>query len=131
MPWVTKYCSRAMWEDLEVGYRLSLSGMRIYYHQAARTYHRHATTMATFLHRQYMVGRNCSIFLSQQPELTDCFTPQVSPLLPAFLKKLAMLVFLPPSRWLDALKIRLPRRLYYFFIGELYLSGFQDAARDR
>ena len=121
---------RAMWEDLELGYRLSLSGMRIYYHQAARTYHRHATTMATFLHRQYMVGRNCSIFLSQQPELTDCFTPQVSPLLPAFLKKLAMLVLLPLSRWLDALKIRLPRRLYYFFIGELYLSGFQDATRD-
>jgi len=116
------------WEDLEVGYRLSLSGMRIYYHQAARTHHRHATTMATFLHRQYIVGRTCSIFLSQQPELTDCFTPQASPLLPTFLKKLALLVLLPPASRLDSLKIRLPRRLYYFFIGELYLRGFQDTA---
>lgn len=121
----------AMWEDLEAGYRLSLSGMRIYYLKEARTYHRHDTTISTFLNRQYKVGQTSLLFLSQQPELTDCFTPQESPLLPGFLKKFAMLVLLPLASQLDRINIRLPKRFYYFFIGEFYMRGFQDAARVR
>jgi len=46
----------AMWEDVELGYRLSLAGMILHYRQELLVYHEHALTVASFLERQRKVG---------------------------------------------------------------------------
>jgi len=46
----------AMWEDVELGYRLSLAGMVLHYRQELLVYHEHSLSVVSFLERQRMNG---------------------------------------------------------------------------
>lgn len=68
------------WEDVELGYRLSLQGVRIVYEKGARAGHFHQTTVKTFYRRQLQVGRTHHDLLAIHPELaTDHHMPLERP----------------------------------------------------
>lgn len=57
----------AAYEDVELGYRLHLRGMRLHYLKDAVGYHHHALDPRSFLQRQYKVGRMLTVLALQQP----------------------------------------------------------------
>lgn len=57
------------WEDIEIGWRLSLRGLRIVHHAAARVRHRHPMTLRGFLDRQRQVGGSIDTLYQLCPEL--------------------------------------------------------------
>ncbi len=59
------------WEDVELGYRLSLRGVRIVYEETARAGHFHPTNVRTFYRRQLQVGRAHHDLLAIHPELKN------------------------------------------------------------
>lgn len=68
------------WEDVELGYRLSLRGVRIVYEKTARAGHFHPTTVRSFFRRQLQVGRTHPDLLAIHPELaTDRHMPPGRP----------------------------------------------------
>lgn len=68
------------WEDVELGYRLSIRGVRIVYEETARAGHFHPTTVRTFYRRQLQVGRAHNDLLAIHPELvTDRHMPPQRP----------------------------------------------------
>ena len=56
------------WEDIELGYRLQLRGMRLYYWPEACVEHLHPMTDADLEERQYSSGKNAALFLRKHPE---------------------------------------------------------------
>ena len=58
------------WEDVELGYRLSLRGVRIVYDEEAKAGHFHTTTVRSFYRRQLQVGQTHLDLLAIHPELT-------------------------------------------------------------
>lgn len=72
----------AMWEDTELGYRLSKRGLKIIYNKDAVVYHHHATNINNFLIRQYNAGRYAVLFMSKHQELGNFLSPHLlNPLL--------------------------------------------------
>ncbi len=65
------------WEDIELGYRLSLSGLKLVYHPAAAAEHLHPMTLADLFARQRLVGRGLCTLRKLHPELAG--TPLLSP----------------------------------------------------
>ncbi|MEN8164679.1 MAG: glycosyltransferase, partial [Acidobacteriota bacterium] len=59
------------WEDVELGYRLSLRGLRIVYEETARAGHFHPTSVRSFFRRQLQVGRVHHDLLAIHPELEN------------------------------------------------------------
>ncbi|HEX9732995.1 MAG TPA: glycosyltransferase family 2 protein [Thermoanaerobaculia bacterium] len=57
------------WEDVELGYRLSRRGLKLYYHPAAAAEHLHPMTLADLFARQRLVGRGLDELLRLHPEL--------------------------------------------------------------
>ncbi|MEO8274722.1 MAG: glycosyltransferase [Thermoanaerobaculia bacterium] len=57
------------WEDIELGYRLSLGGLKLFYHPAAQAEHLHPMTLTDLFERQRLVGRGLRILLRLHPEL--------------------------------------------------------------
>ena len=47
----------AMWEDVELGWRSNLLGMRLHYVPEAVVYHEHVMTLSDFARRQFKVGQ--------------------------------------------------------------------------
>jgi len=63
----------AAFEDVELGYRLHLQGMILYYLQDAVGLHLHPADPHSFLQRQYRVGRMLSVLAIQRPSyIPDC-----------------------------------------------------------
>ena len=62
-------------EDPELGYRLSLAGLRIFYCKAALGHHHHVVTLEQACRRAFMQGRNFVPFRSQvnQPEIAVAY----------------------------------------------------------
>jgi GT2 family glycosyltransferase len=71
----------AMWEDIELGYRLSKYGLRLMYDKNAIAHHYHPTDLQQFLKRQYNVGRYAVLFLSKHQEIGWSLPQVVNPLL--------------------------------------------------
>ncbi len=46
----------AMWEDIELGYRLQKAGLKLYYRKACTVYHEHQLSLKSFAERQRKVG---------------------------------------------------------------------------
>lgn len=74
------------WEDIDLGYRLCLEGLKIVYVPEARARHLHPTDIPSFLKRQYKVGFAVETLLKMHPELRNSrylptYTPQWSPIL--------------------------------------------------
>lgn len=57
------------WEDVELGYRLNLRGVRIIYEERARAGHHHETTISSFYRRMLQVGRTHPKLMELHPEL--------------------------------------------------------------
>lgn len=80
------------WEDIELGYRLSLAGLKLVYHPAAAAEHLHPMTLVDLFARQRLVGRGLCTLRKLHPELAR--TPLLSPA--------------EPPRWFDAGKHLVP-----------------------
>lgn len=61
----------AAMEDIELGYRLQRSGMRIVYEPSAVVAHSHQISVRSFLERQRRVGASAAVFAELQPQLAD------------------------------------------------------------
>lgn len=59
----------AAWEDIELAYRLSRSGMRLVYEPRARVEHDHPTDLDRFCSRQEKAGYSAVVFHRLHPEL--------------------------------------------------------------
>lgn len=57
------------WEDVELGYRLENTGMRLFYNSSAMASHDHPIDIPSFCKRQFKVGRASRVFLRKHPEL--------------------------------------------------------------
>jgi GT2 family glycosyltransferase len=112
------------WEDVELGYRLSLRGLRIVYRPAAAARHAHPMTMADFCRRQEHVGRTLDVLLELHPELADDDAmppPAPAPWFP--LARYPVRAALPAlSRW-DRLGLPLPRRVYRGVLLTAFFAG--------
>ncbi len=119
------------WEDAEVGYRLIARGVRIVYCKSACTRHRHPTTVATFMRRQFVVGRSCPTLLKLHPELSALYYYKKSALMMSFVGVGYFgRLFLPVVRLLDYCYIPQPRIVYLFFLGWYYVRGLRSAESD-
>jgi glycosyltransferase involved in cell wall biosynthesis len=69
------------WEDVELGYRLSLRGLRVVYHPEAAAEHLHPMTLAQLFARQRTVGRGIATLWRLHPELavSPFFSPREPP----------------------------------------------------
>ena len=61
----------AVWEDVEIGYRLWMAGVRIVYEPRARVFHHHRVTLEDYLKRQYRLGLMGSLLYRKHPELCE------------------------------------------------------------
>jgi GT2 family glycosyltransferase len=59
----------ALWEDIELGYRLARLGMRIVYAAGANAHHRHPTSFERFADRQERAGHAAVALSRKHPEL--------------------------------------------------------------
>lgn len=103
----------AAWEDAELGYRLSLRGVRIVLWTKARTRHLHPMDLAGFLRRQEKVGETLPLLLQRHPELAG--DPAIPPRRPPRLLRLLFPLAGPLSPLANALDhhgVRLPPRCY-------------------
>lgn len=61
----------AVWEDIELSYRLKKQGLQIIYNKNAIGYHHHNVSFASFRKRQERCGYAAHIFYNKHPELKD------------------------------------------------------------
>jgi GT2 family glycosyltransferase len=117
------------WEDIELGYRLSLRGLRLIYHAAARATHVHPIGVRQFYRRQEHVGRTIGVILGLHPELAD--NPAMPPLAPrpwhSWMRRAAP-ALVPLIERIDALGIRLPLSLYRNLLLTAFWTGRAEAA---
>ncbi|MFZ5787843.1 MAG: glycosyltransferase family 2 protein [Acidobacteriota bacterium] len=113
----------AAWEDCELGYRLSLRGVRIVLWATARARHFHPMTMAGFLRRQQRVGTAVHTLYRLHPELLD--DPVMpSPHPPRWfpLGRLVVPLLIPFVNALDSARVHLPAVLYRGLLSWAYHS---------
>jgi len=102
------------WEDVELGYRLSLRGVKIVYDEEARAGHYHETTVTSFYGRMLQVGRTLEKLLNLHPELLR--NPHMPPESPPSWYRLMEI----PGPWiagiagkLDRLGMRFPKKILH------------------
>lgn len=61
----------AVWEDIELAYRLKNNGLKIVYNKEAIGYHFHEISFSSFRKRQERCGYAAYIFYKKHPELKD------------------------------------------------------------
>lgn len=61
----------AVWEDIELSYRLKKRGLQIVYNKNAIGYHHHDISFASFRKRQERCGYAAHIFYNKHPELKE------------------------------------------------------------
>ena len=117
------------WEDIELGYRLSLRGLRLIYHAAARATHCHPTGIREFHRRQEHVGRTIGVILGLHPELAG--NPAMPPLEPRawyrWARRAAPALLPTLDRW-DRRGGRCPRWLYRNLLLCAFWTGRSEAA---
>jgi len=116
--------TRAAWEDAELGYRLSLRGLRIVYRATARTTHCHPMTMAGFLRRQRIVGAAVATLYRLHPELVGD-SRLLAPRPPRWFgaARLVLPLAVPLLSAWDGLGLALPARVYRGAIVTAYYTG--------
>jgi GT2 family glycosyltransferase len=63
--------TEAVWEDVDLGYRIWKSGVRIVYNPKAITYHYHTVNIEDYIRRQIRAGRAAAILYGKHPEMVD------------------------------------------------------------
>jgi glycosyltransferase involved in cell wall biosynthesis len=133
--WLIKYpfhtgFSAAMWEDTELGYRLSKAGLPIYYEPRARTLHQHPVTLPAFLDRMQTVGAHLHELIQLHPELDERFSyPKSAAARWIRITRATWKHLAPGIARLDRHHIRLPRLLYQAITAAAYFDGC-DATPD-
>ncbi len=61
----------AVFEDVELGYRIWKTGVRIIYNKHAATYHKHAIDLEDYIKRQIRSGKAAALLYKKHPELLD------------------------------------------------------------
>ncbi len=118
----------ASWEDVELGYRLSLLGLRIVYHRAATVHHFHPYDFAGFFRRQVQVGRTARVLLLRHPALADdpcLLPPRPSRWQPLTSRLVPPLV--PLLSWLDRHGVGIPRGILRRTLLVAYFMGKREA----
>jgi GT2 family glycosyltransferase len=116
----------AMWEDIELGYRLEQAGMRLMYNPRAVVYHHHSTTIPAFCQRQRFAGQSSRIFLRKHPELVRLLRSTHT------WRRIALLApavgcLIPIADCLDrALNVPLPSFFYQLMLQTAYAEGAAD-----
>lgn len=115
------------WEDVELGYRLSLAGLRIVYAASARAAHCHAMDFGGLYRRQIAVGRSLATLLDLHPEIEhdDVMPPARARLLIRMLARIAPAV-VPAVTVLDHIGVPVPRPL----VRGLLQAGFVVGRRE-
>jgi len=67
----------AVWEDIELGYRLSSYGSTVKYNKDALAYHHHPTNLRGFMERQVSSGRAAALLWSKHPSLHRICLPNL------------------------------------------------------
>jgi GT2 family glycosyltransferase len=118
----------AAWEDAELGYRLTRTGVRLYYLETARARHHHPMTMRSFLRRQRTVGYSIATLHRLHPELqSDPLMPPVQPPTWFGAARAYMPLVVPILSLADSAGFHLPRRLYERVVVWAYYSGTAEA----
>lgn len=60
----------AVWEDIELGYRMSRCGMKVIYDSKAIAYHDHEVTLDDFMRRTYLSGKYAYHVKTLHPEIS-------------------------------------------------------------
>lgn len=118
----------AAWEDAELGYRLSLRGVRIVLCTQARVHHHHPTSLASFLQRQRKVGQALPTLLRLHPELAG--DPALPPERPPWHWRVFWPfapLLAPVAGWLDRAQVPLPKKLYKGLLLWAFYRGWQQA----
>lgn len=68
----------AAYEDIELGYRLSIQGRRLIYNPDACVYHDHCYTPEMVIRRQEAAGASLAYLLAIHPELFRSYRPKIS-----------------------------------------------------
>ena len=120
---------QAAWEDIELGYRLSLRGLRIVYTRRAMTHHVHPMNVRDFLKRQRLVGEKSSTLFECHPSLrhTSTILPRTFPTeslarLEGWLRWLVPIVAL-----LDKARIPLPPVVYHALLISSFCQGIEQS----
>ena len=112
------------WEDVELGYRLSLRGLRIIYHRRASARHLHPMRMRDFYLRQQHVGRTLDVLLALHPELRSSESmPPIDGWQCSRWLRFVVPALMPVLDRADYAGIRLPDRLLRDVALAGYLSG--------
>ena len=115
------------WEDLELGYRLTLRGLRTIYNRRAAAEHLHEYSVRSFFQRQRKVGENVHKLLAKHPELAACkFMPDFKLPIWFLAGRFLFLPFIPILSVLDRSGIQLPRPLLRRILLLGFLIGEQD-----
>jgi len=117
------------WEDVELGWRLSLAGLRLVYEPGAEAGHLHPQGLADFARRQVQVGRALHSLLALHPELEgEPFMPPPAP--SRWTRRLGPLepVLVPLLDRLDRRGVRLPRALVDRLMMAAFFRGKRDGA---
>ncbi len=118
------------WEDVELGYRLSLAGLRIVYAASARAVHHHAMDFTSLYRRQIAVGRSLATLLDLHPEIAadDVMPPPRARLAIRMIGRVAPLI-VPPANLLDRIGVPVPRRLLRSLLEAGFVTGRRETGR--
>lgn len=115
------------WEDVELGYRLSMRGMRIVYAATARARHVHPMTLHDLYERQRKVGNAVHTLYALHPQI------QTNPAMPRlhharFFRRFEPFarLFLPVLNYIDKRGIRIPGYLINKFLEIGFSSGLME-----
>jgi hypothetical protein len=118
------------WEDIDLGYRLSLRGLRIIYHRGATARHLHPMSLAGLMRRQQQTGEIYHIILGLHPELAA--NPAMpAPDAPFWFPLFGYLLFwsIPLFDLLDRRGIALPNATYLALLQCAFYNGRRRHAR--
>ena len=116
------------WEDIELGYRLSLSGLRIVYEAGARVAHSHQTSVARFTRRHWKTGYSAVGLCRLHPELQPLALPDGRSFRNAqsgFPRYVRFLL----ARILEPFPISIPD-VWNLVLRDSYVSGVREALSD-
>jgi GT2 family glycosyltransferase len=117
------------WEDVELGWRLSLAGLRLVYEPGAKAVHCHPQSLTDFVRRQVQVGRALHSLIALHPELEgEPFMPPPAP--SPWTRRVGRLepMLVPILDRLDRRGVRLPRALVDRLMMAAFFRGKRDGA---
>jgi GT2 family glycosyltransferase len=118
----------AMWEDVELAYRLEQAGLLLHYCPRAVVYHDHPTSVAQCCRRFRMLGKVSRMVLRKHPELE----PQLRST--GQLRAAARCAFgirpaISVADYLDStVRLPLPRFIYWGILGACYAIGATETS---